>query len=129
MCVSPSVSAAKSTFAPLNRASLFTFFGPSARPKMPQVTSVPFSEWPSGRRLHSPPVSTVSPTPRADCVWLHYSTFQSVRGLALGMVQRDGKSPAVWPYGSEALREGFRHPRQVSRSSLRFDNHAGLRSP
>ena len=64
-----------------------------------QVTSVPFWAWPSGRRPHSPTVSTVWTNPRGHCTWLHYSTFQSVPGLALGMVQRAGKSPAVWPYG------------------------------
>src|SRR5271166_1956794 len=49
----------------------------------------------------------LSPTPRRDCTWLHYSTFQSIPGLALGMVQRAVKSPAVWPYGLEASVKDF----------------------
>ena len=37
----------------------------------------------------------------------HVSVFY---GLALGMVQQAGKSPAVWPYGvGRGPREGFRY--------------------
>jgi hypothetical protein len=46
-----------------------------------EVTTVPVCSWPYGRGLTSLPISTVSATLRAHCIWLHYSTVRFLLGI------------------------------------------------